>query len=72
MKLFVWEGVLYDHTSGIAFALAENADEARMLIYEKYKQDHKHSQIIDELISDLKADPLIVDNKEGFYLWGGG
>jgi hypothetical protein len=70
MKLFVWKDVLTDHTSGIAFALAENADEARTLILDKYEKEE--SYISDKLVSDLKAEPLVVDSKEGFYVWGGG
>jgi hypothetical protein len=70
MKLFVWNDVLTDYTSGIAFALAENVDEARKLILEKYEKEQ--SYISDMLVSDLNAEPLIIENKEGFYIWGGG
>lgn len=70
MKLFVWTDVLTDYTSGIAFALAENADEARKLILEKYEKEQ--SYISDMLVSDLNAEPLVVESKEGFYVWGGG
>jgi len=70
MKLFVWKNVLTDYTSGIAFALAENADEARKLIIDKYEKEE--SYISDKLVSDLNAEPLVVDSKEGFYVWGGG
>ena len=70
MKLFVWEGVLTDYTSGIAFALAENAIEARKLILDKYEKEQ--SYFPDMLVSDLKKEPLVIDSKEGFYVWGGG
>lgn len=70
MKLFVWTDALTDYTSGIAFALAENADEARELILNKYEKEQ--SYISDLLVSDLSAEPLVVDSKEGFYVWGGG
>ena len=70
MKLFVWKNVLTDYTSGIAFALAENADEARKLILDKHVKER--SFIDDTLVSDLNAEPLVVDSKEGFYVWGGG
>jgi hypothetical protein len=70
MKLFVWKDVLTDYESGIAFALAENVDEARKLILEKYEKEQ--SYISDLLVSDLNAEPLIIENKEGFYVWGGG
>lgn len=29
LKLFVWDGVLVDYTSGVMFALAEDANQAR-------------------------------------------
>ena len=67
MKLFVWEGVLTDYTSGIAFALAESVDEARKLILEKYEENN--GCISDNLISDLNTEPLIIENKEGFYVY---
>jgi len=70
MKLFVWNDVLIVYTSGIAFALAENVDEARKLILDKYEKEQSH--ISDMLVSDLNSEPLIIENKEGFYVWGGG
>ena len=70
MKLFVWTDVLAENTSGIAFALAKNTDEARKLIIEKYEKEQEY--ISDLLVSDLKAEPLVVESKEGFYVWGGG
>ena len=70
MKLFVWNDVLIVYTSGIAFALAENVDEARKLILDKYEKEQ--SYICDLLVSDLNSEPLIIENKDGFYVWGGG
>ncbi len=32
MKLYVWHGVLYDYTSGIMFAYAENVPQAVALL----------------------------------------
>jgi len=32
MKLYVWRGVFRDYTSGMAFAIAEDAEQARKLI----------------------------------------
>ena len=62
LKLYVWEGVLEDWTSGIMFALAENADDARKLIADKmtYETD------------DLKIEPKEITEREGFYVYGGG
>jgi len=64
-KLFVWEGVLYDYTSGVMFALAESVEEARSLVQEKcgYIPD-----------ADLAKEPHVCDpatEKVGFCLWGG-
>jgi hypothetical protein len=35
----------------------------------KYEKDQ--SYISEALVSDLKSEPLIIENKEGFYAWGG-
>jgi hypothetical protein len=64
-KLFVWEDVLIDYTSGVMFALAESVEEARSLIIEKcgYIPD-----------KDLAKEPHVYNpatEKMGFYLWGG-
>lgn len=69
LKLFVWKDVLTDHTSGIAFALAENTEEARKIIFEKFVKKEQYSS--DQLKDDLSDEPEIVDTKDGFYVWGG-
>jgi hypothetical protein len=66
IKLFVWTDVLTDYTSGIMFALAETADEARSLIR---KEVGYESSTVDE---DLKKEPSIYTDKIGFKVWGGG
>ena len=72
LKLFIWENVLTDHTSGIAFALAENVEEARKIIFEKFEETTE-GYINDTLLkADLSDEPKIVDTKNGFYVWGGG
>lgn len=70
LKLFVWEDVLTDYTSGIAFALAENVEEARKIIFDRFEKEE--SYLSDTLKSDLASEPKVIDNKEGFYIWGGG
>lgn len=35
MKLFVWDNVLTDYTSGIMFAISETADDARKALLER-------------------------------------
>jgi len=67
LKLYVWEDVLTDYTSGtsgIAFALAESIEQAREIIREKGLSDYG--------MKDLDSDPLVVEQPEGFYLYGGG
>ena len=70
LKLFIWEDVLADYTSGIAFALAETTEEAREIIFAKAMTEDGY--ISSTLKSDLASKPKVVDNKEGFYIWGGG
>ena len=70
LKLYVWEGVLTDYTSGIAFAIAETVEQARQVIYDKSeKQD---GYVSSTLIADIAGEPIVCENTEGFYVWGGG
>lgn len=67
LRLFVWEDVLTDWTSGVMFALAHDVDEARRLIdptFDPSKDDQK--------TSDLKQEPSVYDSPIGFAVWGGG
>ena len=70
LKLFIWKDVLTDYTSGIAFALAENVEEARKIIFAKFEEEEQY--LSDTLKADLSDEPEIVDTKDGFYVWGGG
>ena len=63
LKLYVWENVLTDYTSGVMFALATSADEARSLILKK--RDYVPP-------SDLAQEPKCIETPEGFAVWGGG
>lgn len=67
LKLFVWEGVLTDYTSGVMLALAEDVDEARQLIYPGWTPETSGTRAI-----DLRAEPKVHDGPVGFYVWGGG
>jgi hypothetical protein len=62
LKLFVWENVLCDYTAGMACALAKNSEEARKLVAEK----------MGYLNRDIAAEPRIIEEAEGFYVYGGG
>ena len=62
LKLYVWEDVLRDYTTGIAFAYAENSEQARKLILKKLGYAHE----------DLSLEPREIKDEEGFYSYGGG
>ena len=68
LKLFFWEDVLSDRHPGIAFALAETEEEARQLVLDKYLQ--RQGYVSNELVIDLAAKPKIIEDKEGFFVWG--
>ncbi len=60
LKLYVWEGVLYDYRAGIMFAYARSIDEARIRIAGKMGYEH----------DDLRIEPREVIESEGFYVHG--
>jgi len=65
LKLFVWEDVLSDFTSGIAFAIAETEQEAREILLNKESC----------LASDASFNghkPKVYNDKMCYTLWGGG
>lgn len=65
LKLFVWEGVLRDYTSGVMFALAKDKESARQAILKKIDYS-------DTAKADLMGEPIVVSKCEGFAVWGGG
>lgn len=62
LKLYVWEDVLEDWSTGIAFALARSPEHARKLIAKKMGMDH----------GDMNKTPKAITKPEGFYSYGGG
>lgn len=60
LHLYVWEDVLNSYKAGIMFAFAENVDSARKLI--SCKMDYEHD--------DLRIEPRLITEKEGFYIYG--
>ena len=62
LRLYVWEGVLADYTSGMAVALAESPAHARQLLEKR----------MGRLDSDLLSAPLTVTKPAAFYVYGGG
>ena len=63
MKLYLWEGVLRDYTSGVMFALANSPDQARELL-------KAECAFIPE--DELNTEPAVIERPFGFVLWGGG
>lgn len=65
LKLYVWHNVLTDYTSGVMFALAHSADEARKLVRKGYRPDSP-------VYEDSEATPTMYKSPHGFCVWGGG
>lgn len=63
LKLYVWEDVLTDYSSGMMCALATSPEHARKLLLREC------SYIPPE---DLKVEPKVVSRAKGFLVWGGG
>lgn len=61
LKLYVWEGVYMDWTSGLAFALASSPEHARELILKKNPRDSECQT----------QEPVLVSKPEAFYVYGG-
>ena len=66
LKLFIWRGILTDYTSGIAFALAHDVEEARALVMADIGYDSGTAK------SDLAAEPEVFEGPKGGHCWGGG
>ena len=62
LKLYVWEDVLSDYTSGVMFALAEDKEHAKKMILEEYND-------IDN--GEFAGEPLEITDPKGFAVWGG-
>lgn len=67
LKLFVWYGVRQDYTDGIAFALAENVEDAREQI-RKISDDWEWKGYKGELMNE----PKVYTKPFGFWMSGGG
>ncbi len=65
LKLYVWEDVLTDYTSGIMFAMAPDVDTARKIIIGK-------SGPLSSVVRDLQNEPDEYTSECGFFLYGGG
>ena len=69
MKLYVWEDVLTDWTSGIMFAIADSVEEARELLL-------KEDSCVCYQLEDTPEPTHIIDitdaTKYANLVWGGG
>ena len=63
LKLFVWEDVLVDYTSGVMFALAESVEEARAML---------RTENMISITKDVQQEPKVYTDKFHFALYGGG
>ena len=63
LKLFVWENVLRDYTSGVMFALAPNVDTARKMLLKKCNYIP---------LEDLGQTPKVHTKPFACKVWGGG
>lgn len=64
LKLYVWECFAINFSCGLAFAVAENVERARVLL----------TQQDSDIASDLAAEPDVyeLDKPIGFFVVGGG
>lgn len=81
LHLYVWKDVFRDYTPGIAFALAHNEDEARMLIlasmdygdaeaYWAWRNDPE--KLWEYPYAELREAPEVHDEPFGIKIYGGG
>lgn len=63
LKLFVWEKVLTDFTSGMICILAYDLDQAKKLLLEKYD---------DYYAEDFGKPHKVITEPEAFAVYGGG
>lgn len=67
LKLYVWEDVLYDWTSGLAVALTHSAEEAKaLLIANGIDEDHWQGTKLDGVEPDVYESPAAA------WVYGGG
>jgi hypothetical protein len=62
LKLYVWRDVYTDYTPGVAFALAENAEQARQMIVDQ----------VNYVDPGLAKAPEEYDEPFAYHLYGGG
>ncbi len=63
LKLFVWEDVLTDYTSGMICILAYDLEQAKELLLEKYDNYYAN---------DFGKPHKVITKPEAFAVYGGG
>ena len=78
-KMYVWEDVLTDYSSGVVVVLAKSVEEARKIAHEQYFGNHHREKLYDldctcTMCSDLRKAPThIYENQDAVVVcWGGG
>lgn len=66
LKVYVWEDVLRDYSSGMVVIIAHNLDEAREVFLKKYPDEQY-------ILNDFFGSPHeVVTEPDAFYVYGGG
>lgn len=66
LKVYVWEDVLTDYTSGLAIIIAHSLDEAKEVFFKKYPNGQY-------VLNDFFGKPHeVVTEPDAFYVYGGG
>ncbi len=63
LKLFIWEGVLVDYTSGMVAIYAYDLEHALKLARKKFDK-----YVVDDFAG---VEPQIVTKPDAFYVYGG-
>ncbi len=73
LRLYVWDGVLEDYTSGIAFALASSPEEAFQMVAKGFPGVTGRGQYGQNGPTKIDGvEPVAYDSPVGFAIWGGG
>jgi len=66
LRVYVWEDVLRDYTTGMVVIIAHSLDEAKEVFLKKYPS---HQYIIDNFFGSPHQ---VVTEPDAFYVYGGG
>ena len=66
LKLYVWEDVLTDYTSGMVCILAKDLEDAKEVFMKKYPDD---GYVLKNFFGEEHE---VITEPEAFYVYGGG